>query len=56
MTIYLKIKALSKRKPLIERMTFNIDENPSTSNALIEYIVRRNPVRSANTQSTWEAA
>ena len=42
MTLYLKIKALAKRKPLIDRMPFVIDEKTSTSNALVEYIVRRN--------------
>jgi len=42
MTLYFKIKALSRRKPLIESTPFLIDETVSTSNALIEYIVRRN--------------
>jgi hypothetical protein len=42
MTIYFKIKAISRRKPLIESTPFVIDESVSTSNALIEYIVRRN--------------
>ena len=43
MNIFLKIKALSKRQPLIERVSFSIDEGVSinTSNMLIEYIVRR---------------
>jgi hypothetical protein len=42
MILYLKIKALSKRKPLVESVPFVIDEPVSTSNKLIEYIVRRN--------------
>lgn len=42
MTVYLKIKALSKRKPLIERVGFIIDEPVTSSTGLIEYIVRRN--------------
>jgi len=44
MNVYLKIKALAKRTPLIERVPFYIDENLtlSTSNKLVEYIVRRN--------------
>jgi hypothetical protein len=42
MTLYFKIKALSRRKPLVESTPFVIDEPVSTSNALIEYIVRRN--------------
>ena len=44
MNIYLKIKALAKRQPLIDRVPFYIDDNVtlSTSNMLVEYIVRRN--------------
>ena len=42
MTVFLKIKALSKRKPLIERAAFVIDKPVATSNELVEYIVRRN--------------
>jgi hypothetical protein len=42
MTVYLKIRALSGRKPLIERVPFIIDGPASTSNKLIEQIVRRN--------------
>ena len=42
MTVFLKIKALSKRRPLIERVAFDIDAPVATSNDLIEYIVRRN--------------
>lgn len=42
MTFYFKIKALAKRKPLIERTPFTINETVSTSNELIEHIVRRN--------------
>ena len=44
MNIYLKIKALAKRQPLIERVPFYIDDKVtlSTSNRLVEYIVRRN--------------
>ena len=44
MNVYLKIKALAKRTPLIERVPFYIDVNVtlSTSNKLVEYIVRRN--------------
>ena len=42
MTIYLKVKALSKRKPIIAGIPFEISENITTANALIEYIVRQN--------------
>ena len=42
MIVYLKIKALSKRKPLIDRTPFAIDKPVADSNELIEYIVRRN--------------
>ena len=42
MTVYLKIKALSKHKPLIERVAFTIDKPLATSKELVEYIVRRN--------------
>ena len=42
MTVYLKIKAISKRKPLIERVAFDIDRPVATSKELVEYIVRRN--------------
>ena len=42
MIVYLKIKALSKRKPLIERTAFTIDKPVLTSKELVEYIVRRN--------------
>ena len=42
MTIYLKVKALSKRKPIIDRVSFEITETITTAKALIEYIVRRN--------------
>ena len=42
MTIYLKVKALAKRRPLIDRTPFVIDKEISTSNDLVEYIVRRN--------------
>ena len=42
MTVYLKIKALSKRKPLIERVAFDIDRPLATSKELVEYIVRHN--------------
>ena len=42
MTVYLKVKALSKRKPLIDRIPFDISEEITTAKALIEYIVRRN--------------
>ena len=42
MTVYLKIKALAKHKPLIERVAFTIDKPLATSKELVEYIVRRN--------------
>jgi len=42
MIVFLKIKALSKRKPLIERVSFNIDKPLATSKELVEFIVRRN--------------
>ena len=42
MTVYLKIKAMAKRKPLIERVPFNIDGPVSTSNELVASVVRQN--------------
>jgi len=42
MTVYLKIKALSKRKPIVDRVAFTIDKPLATSKELIEYVVRRN--------------
>ena len=42
MTVYLKIKALGKRKPLIERVPFDIDGPVGTSNELVALFVRRN--------------
>ena len=42
MTVYLKIKAISKRKPLIEHVAFTINKPVATSKELVEYIVRRN--------------
>ena len=42
MTVYLKIKAFSKRKPLIERVPFDIDSPVCTSNELVTLVVRRN--------------
>ena len=42
MIVYLKVKALSKRKPLIDRIPFEILEELSTAKMLVEYIVRRN--------------
>jgi len=42
MNVYIKIKALAKRKPVIERVAFPIGKPVTTSNELVEYIVRRN--------------
>ena len=42
MTVYVKVKALSKRQPLIDRVSFELPENITDSRSLIEYIVRRN--------------
>ncbi|MCL2148611.1 MAG: hypothetical protein FWH47_04665 [Methanomassiliicoccaceae archaeon] len=42
MIVYLNVKALSKRRPLIERMPFAIDGPVATSDTLVEYIVRHN--------------
>jgi hypothetical protein len=42
MTIYLKAKAISKRKPLIDRIAFEIDVPIATAGELIAYIVKRN--------------
>ena len=42
MTVYIKVKALSKRKPLIGRVSFEILETITDSRSLIEYIARRN--------------
>ena len=42
MTVYLKVKAIAKRRPLIERIPFDIDGPVCTSNELVALIVRRN--------------
>ena len=42
MIVFIRIKSLAKRKPLIESVPFVIDAPVATSSALIEYIVRRN--------------
>ena len=42
MNVYLKVKALSKRKPFIDRIPFEILEEITTAKMLVEYIVRRN--------------
>ena len=42
MTVFLKIKAIGKRKPLIERVPLVIDGPVSTSNELVELVVRQN--------------
>ena len=42
MNVFMKIKALSKRKPLIDRVAFEIDKPVATAKELVEYIVRRN--------------
>jgi len=42
MIVYLKVKALSKRKPLIERIPFEILEELTTAKMLVEYTVRHN--------------
>ena len=42
MTVYVKVKALAKRRPIIEKEPIEIDENISTSDELVAYIVRRN--------------
>ena len=40
MNVYMKIKALSKRKPLIDRVAFEIGKPVATAKELVEYIVR----------------
>ena len=42
MIVYMKVKALSRRKPLIESAPFEIHENITCAKALIEYVVRCN--------------
>ena len=42
MNVFMKIKALSKRKPLIDRVAFEIDKPVATAKELVEYVVRRN--------------
>jgi len=42
MTIYIKIKAISSRKPIIDRLTFIVNPQLTDSNALISHIVRQN--------------
>ena len=42
MNVFMKIKALSKRKPLIDSVAFDIDKPVATAKELVEYIVRRN--------------
>jgi len=41
MTVYIKIKALAKRKPIIADLPCIIEGNSATSNDLIEHIVRK---------------
>jgi hypothetical protein len=42
MNIYINIKALAKRRPLIEKKAFEVDGEIASSNGLISCIVRRN--------------
>ena len=49
MTIFVKVKSLSKRKPIISNMPFKATEEITTANGLIELIVRQN-VREYNSQ------
>jgi len=51
MTIYIQIKALAKRKPLIAKLPYEIPQAMPTPRALVEYIVRQN-VKEYNTQAT----
>ena len=51
MNIFVKVKSLSKRKPIINNMPFEITEEITTTDSLIEYIVRQN-VREYNNQPT----
>ena len=41
MTVYVKVKSIAKRKPLIHRMAFEISGEATSANALIEEIVRK---------------
>ena len=41
MNVYIKIKALAKRKPIIANMPFVIEADMATSNDLVEHIVRQ---------------
>ena len=51
MTIFVKVKSLSKRKPVISGVPFEISEEITSANSLIEYIVRQN-VKGYNSQPT----
>ena len=42
MTIYVKIKSLSKRKPIIDKLPVEVTEEITSSNSLIEFIVHQN--------------
>ena len=51
MTIYVKIKSFSKRKPIIDRIPIEITGEISSADSLIEHIVRQN-VTAYNNQPT----
>ena len=42
MTIYINVKSLSKRKPVIDKFPLEIPEETSSANSLIEFVVRQN--------------
>ena len=44
MTIYIRIKSLSKRKPIVDRIPIGVMGEITTADSLIEYIVRQNVV------------
>jgi len=41
MTLYVRVKAMSSRKPVIERTSLTIDTQPRNAQDLITYIVRQ---------------
>ena len=51
MTVYIKVKSLSKRKPVIDSIPFKITGEVTSVNSLIELIVLQN-VREYNNQLT----
>ena len=51
MTIFAKLKSMSKRRPLIDRTAYEIPDGTDSASALLEHIVRKNE----NSQNADEA-